>query len=93
MLQVMNSVENVLPDPAPDTLMVELDESTVNLRARWWTYSYRKEVITVQDRVIEVIKRRLDENGIDMPYPTRTVLFHDQTESGNGRQTIEMRRA
>lgn len=76
MLQAMNSVADVLPDPAPDTLIVELDESTVNVRARWWTHSYRKEVITVQDKVIDAIKRRLDENGIDMPYPTRTVLLH-----------------
>lgn len=80
-------VEDVLPDPPPDTLVVRLDESTVNVRARWWTDSRRKEVIAVQDRVIAEIKHELDANGIDMPYPTRKVLLHDQTRgSGRARQ-------
>ncbi|MEJ2265713.1 MAG: mechanosensitive ion channel family protein [Anaerolineales bacterium] len=86
MLRAMSRVEDVLPDPSPDTLVVKLDESTVNVRARWWTDSRRKEVITVQDKVIDAIKRELDENGIDMPYPTRKVLLHDGTHSGKNRQ-------
>jgi small conductance mechanosensitive channel len=86
MLRAMSRVEDVLPDPSPDTLVVKLDESTVNVRARWWTDSRRKEVITVQDKVIDAIKRELDENVIDMPYPTRKVLLHDGTHSGKNRQ-------
>lgn len=85
-LRAMSSVDDVLPEPAPEALVVKLDQSTVNVRARWWTHSYRKEVITVQDKVIAAVKRELDENGIDMPYPTRKVLLHDETNSGRGRQ-------
>ncbi|HZD57862.1 MAG TPA: mechanosensitive ion channel [Anaerolineales bacterium] len=81
-LRAISTVEDVLPDPPPDTLVVQLGESTVNVRARWWTDSRRREVIAVQDRVIAAIKRELEDNGIDMPYPTQKVLLHDETSSG-----------
>ena len=30
------------------------------------------------------VKRDLPAAGIDLPYPTRQILFHDQTESTDG---------
>jgi len=36
MLEAIHSVNGVLKDPAPDVLVVELAESSVNIRARWW---------------------------------------------------------
>src|SRR6476469_8197720 len=36
MLEVLYSINEVLKDPAPDVLVVELAESTVNIRVRWW---------------------------------------------------------
>jgi small-conductance mechanosensitive channel len=35
MLDAMHSVNEVLKDPAPDVLVMELAESTVNIRVRW----------------------------------------------------------
>ena len=37
-----------------------------------------------RDKVICAIKKKLVENGIDLPYPTRQILFHDQTEETDG---------
>jgi small conductance mechanosensitive channel len=34
--------------------------------------------------VLARIKARLIEEGIDRPYPTTQVLFHDQTEETDG---------
>lgn len=43
------------------------------------------ENIETRDRVISAIKQKLYvENGIDLPYPTRQILFHDQTEEIDG---------
>ncbi|MDB9356770.1 mechanosensitive ion channel family protein, partial [Nodularia spumigena CS-587/03] len=40
------------------------------------------------DQVISAIKQKLYvENGIDLPYPTRQILFHDQTEETDGDRT------
>jgi small-conductance mechanosensitive channel len=86
MLEAIRSVEGVLKDPAPDVLVVELAESSVNIRARWWIKPpYRVDALDAQDKVITAIKQKLYvENGIDLPYPTRQILFHDQTEETDG---------
>ncbi|RJP74397.1 MAG: mechanosensitive ion channel family protein [Candidatus Zixiibacteriota bacterium] len=77
--------EGVLRDPAPDVLVVALAESNVNLRVRWWIKPPRRiDALITQDKVLEAIKQKLVENGIDLPFPTTQVLFHDQTEETDG---------
>lgn len=76
--------EDVLPDPKADVIVVALDASTVNLRARWWTASRMADGLVGQDRVLTRVKNALSANGIDLPFPTRQVLFHDQTEATDG---------
>ncbi|NJO83763.1 MAG: mechanosensitive ion channel family protein [Blastochloris sp.] len=83
-LEAVRGVEGVLHEPAPDVLVVELAPSSVVIRARWWTGSKLIDVLTVQDRVIVAIKQRLSEQGIDLPFPTQQILFHDQTEVTDG---------
>lgn len=86
MLEAMYSVDEVLKDPAPDVLVVELAESSVNIRVRWWIAPPRRiDDMRSRDKVISAIKQKLYvENGIDLPYPTRQILFHDQTEETDG---------
>jgi small-conductance mechanosensitive channel len=38
----------------------------------------------IRNRVISTIKRMVTESEIDVPYPTRQILFHDQTEETDG---------
>jgi len=84
-LQAMGGVDGVMSDPAPDALVVNLAESTVNIRARWWIQPPRRaDALDLQDRVLQAIKERLTANGIDLPFPTQQVLFHDQTEETDG---------
>ena len=84
-LEALYSINEVLKDPAPDVLVVELAESTVNIRVRWWiTPPRRMDDMRSRDKVICAIKKKLVENGIDLPYPTRQILFHDQTEETDG---------
>jgi small-conductance mechanosensitive channel len=86
MLEAIHSVDVVLKDPAPDVLVMELAESTVNIRARWWIKPpFRLDALESRDKVISAIKQKLYvEHGIDLPYPTRQILFHDQTEETDG---------
>lgn len=86
-LNTVREIDGVLEDPAPDVLVVELAGSTVNLRARWWTNSQRKDVVQVNSRAIAAIQEALDEAGVDMPFPTQVVLWHDQTEETDGDRT------
>ncbi len=86
MLETIGSIDDILKDPAPDVFLLELGESSVNIRARWWiTPPRRIDDLISRDKVISAIKQKLYvENGIDLPYPTRQILFHDQTEETDG---------
>lgn len=85
MLEALHSVDGVLQDPAPDVLVVELAESTVNIRARWWIKPPRRaDSLDARDQVLTAIKNKLVTNGIDLPFPTQQILFHDQTEETDG---------
>jgi small-conductance mechanosensitive channel len=83
-LQAMRDVDGVLRRPAPDVLIHELGDFSVNLRARWWTGSVRSDVLKIQSEVIAGIKESLLTHGVDLPFPTQQVLFHDQTEETDG---------
>lgn len=85
MLEAMREVEGVLAEPAPEALVMDLAESTVNIRARWWVNPPRQaDVLDAQDKVLEAIKNKLTQHGIDLPFPTWQLLFHDQTEATDG---------
>jgi small-conductance mechanosensitive channel len=83
-LQALQRAQDVEPDPKADVIVVDLAESTVNLRARWWTKSQMADGLNAQDRVLTAVKQALVEAGIDLPFPTRQILFHDQTEATDG---------
>jgi small-conductance mechanosensitive channel len=84
-LEAIHSVEGVLSNPSPDVLVMELAESTVNIRARWWIQPPRRaDDLDSRDRVLTAIKNKLTTNGIDLPFPTQQILFHDQTEETDG---------
>jgi small-conductance mechanosensitive channel len=90
MLEALYSVNEVLKDPAPDVLVLELAESTVKIRVRWWIAPPRRiDDMRSRDKVICAIKKKLVENGIDLPYPTRQILFHDQTEETDGDRSLQ----
>jgi small conductance mechanosensitive channel len=84
-LEAIHETEGVLPQPAPDAIVVDLAASTVNIRARWWIQPPRRaSALDLQDAVLTAIKNKLMANGIDMPFPTQQILFHDQTEETDG---------
>jgi small conductance mechanosensitive channel len=87
-LTAVRETTGVLTAPAPDAIVVELAGSSVNIRARWWVKPPRQaDILDLQDRVLTNIKNKLVANGIDLPFPTQQILFHDQTEATDGDRT------
>lgn len=86
-MDVLRGAEGVLSDPAPDVLTWDLAGSSVNLRLRWWTDPTRTSVVATRDRVLGAVARQMSSGGIDLPFPTQVVLFHDQTEETDGDRT------
>jgi small conductance mechanosensitive channel len=86
-LEAIRGVKGVLADPAPDVLVWDLAGSSKNLRIRWWTRPARGDVLAVRDRVLRSAAEALAAAGVDLPFPTQVVLFHDQTEATDGDRT------
>lgn len=85
MQQTIEKVDGVLSNTAPDFLTVGLAESSVTVRVRWWIQPPRRaDALDVTDKVITQIKNALVDGGIDLPFPTQHVLWHDQTEEADG---------
>ncbi len=84
-LDALRRVHGVVRDPAPEALVVDLAGSSVNIRARWWIDPpLRTDVVSSMDEALHAIKEALVAEGIDLPFPTQHVLFHDQTEATDG---------
>ena len=83
-LEAMKRVDGVLADPPPDVLVWELGESAKNIRIRWWTKPARSDVLRIRDAVLKDVAEAIAGAGMDLPFPTQVVLFHDQTEETDG---------
>jgi small conductance mechanosensitive channel len=88
-IKAIDEIDFTLKDPRPEAYIWELAASSVNIRARWWTSSTRSDVVNMQAHVIEAVLKKLSEAGIDLPFTTYQVLFHDQTEETDGNRALQ----
>ena len=64
----------ILDDPEPAVRLIELGDSSVGLQSRIWIGEpSRAEFVKVRGEYVTAVKRRFDEEGIDIPYPNRTI--------------------
>lgn len=84
-LEAVRGTEGVLAEPAPDVLLMDFAPSSVSLRVRWWIAPpQRADALDARDKVLTAVKNQLTSHGIDLPFPTQQILFHDQTEDSDG---------
>jgi small conductance mechanosensitive channel len=75
--EVLTTNNKVLKEPAPNVFVQSLADSSVNFAVRPWCKS--ADYWAVYGEVLEAIKLRLDEEGIEIPFPQRVVhLKKDQ---------------
>ncbi len=82
-LRALRPIDGIVQDPPPDARWA-FNESGIAIRVRWWTGSERKHVVAAQGRAVSAIRTALRGAQIELPYPTRVVLFHDWTEETDG---------
>ena len=68
------SVPDVLQEPAPEAFFVSFGDSALNLSLFFWVADYT-QLFAATDRINCAISRGFQDNGINIPYPTRTVLL------------------
>ena len=84
MMGVLKDTEGVLDDPAPDVNVVELADSSVNLRLLFWTDSTQSSTRKTSDRVVSGVKTALDKAGIEIPFPQRVItMYNDKLKVEN----------
>lgn len=69
--RVLDRDPYVLDEPPPRIYVDELGDSAVVLRVEVWVPSWRW--LEAQRRLLEAMKKALDEAGIEIPYPQRVV--------------------
>ena len=78
-VETVKKVEGVLQEEPVDALYIEMDDSAMIFRVRWWIESY-EDTRRMLDRVHTVLQQALDEAGIESPFPTQTLNVQVQRE-------------
>lgn len=72
---IAKSVSGVLTDPAPQVVFSQFGESTIDIKVLYWIDTGEAGVLQAQDEGVRGIKEAFEDQGIEMPYPTRTILM------------------
>ena len=74
---IVEEAENhpeIMDDPAPSVRLTELNDSDVGLQSRIWIDDpSRADFVRIRGEYVTSVKQRFDEEGIDIPYPIRTL--------------------
>ncbi|MFC6638134.1 mechanosensitive ion channel family protein [Sulfitobacter sediminilitoris] len=55
----------------------EFADSAINFEITWWTGSRPLDIRSSRDKVVAAVKRALDEAGVEIPFPYRTMTFKE----------------
>ena len=74
---IAREIPEVLQEPAPEAYFVSFGDCALNMSLFFWVEDYTR-VFTVTDMVNTMIITRFREDGIEIPYPIRTVLLEKE---------------
>ena len=78
LVQLALEVEGVLQEPAPEAFFVSFGDSALNMSLFFWVEEYA-QLFATADKINSRILGRFREQGIEIPFPIRTVtLKHEQ---------------
>ncbi len=74
-IEVMRNHEKVIKKPKPHVLVSDVGESSVKLSVRFYVDPQDKKSswIKVKSDLIQQVKEAFDQNGIEIPFPIRTL--------------------
>lgn len=68
-VETVKSVDGVADEPAPAALVHEFADSSINFSVRFWHDPDVASEWHVRDRIARLLKRRLDDAGVEIPFP------------------------
>ncbi len=78
--RVTQQVEGILSEPQVEVDIVEFGGSSIDFVVRYWTRPPQAIVRRTRTAVIMALKAACDREGLNIPYPIRTVYFFDQQQ-------------
>ena len=78
LLEICGEDERILKDPEPQVFVGELADSSVNLSLRFWAKN--EDFWAAHFHVMETLKLRFDEAGIEIPFPQRDIHMISEGE-------------
>jgi small conductance mechanosensitive channel len=72
--RALDGVEGVREQPPPEVWMTELGDSSVDFEVVYWTDPHKLEVRRTQDRVLAAVKSAIEDAGMTIPWPIRTLV-------------------
>ncbi|PTX54774.1 small-conductance mechanosensitive channel [Litoreibacter ponti] len=74
----VKSCDTVITDDKPVQIFAqEFGSSSINFEVTWWTGSEPVDIRRSRDQVVAGVKRALDDAGIEIPFPYRTLTFKE----------------
>jgi len=74
--KAVEGCDTVLSDNHPVQIFAqEFGDSAINFEITWWTKPKPLDIRTSRDQVVSAVKRALDDAGIEIPFPYRTLTF------------------
>ncbi len=82
-IDALTEIEHSNPDKPVQALFVGFGGSSIDLSCRFWISTRRNvDFMEAQSAGIQAIKRALDEAGLNIPFPIRTLDFGAQAVGG-----------
>ncbi|MCE4625393.1 MAG: mechanosensitive ion channel family protein [Desulfurococcales archaeon] len=77
-LEAVKSVPEVLDDPAPQIIIQELADSSINLEVRGW--AKKEDLLTAKTKTIKAVYDAFNREGIEIPFPQLDVHLRGKEE-------------
>jgi small-conductance mechanosensitive channel len=75
--KAVTSVDTVHDDQPIQVFAQAFGASSIDFEVTWWTGSKPVDIRTSRDQVVAAVKRALDDAGIEIPFPYRTLTFKE----------------
>ncbi|MCL3880922.1 mechanosensitive ion channel family protein [Marivita sp. GX14005] len=80
----VNGLETVSADKPVQVFATTFNSSSIDFMVRWWAKSTPLGEHQSRDTVVAAIKRALDDAGIEIPFPYRTLTFKEPLRVDQG---------
>lgn len=79
--EAVDKLDSVDSDKKVQIFAQAFGASSIDFEVTWWTGSSPLEIRQSRDQVVAAVKRALDEAGIEIPFPYRTLTFKEPLET------------